>query len=547
MVLGLPEIAQSNVLVHPGVARWSEGVVVSAMREPADVPVLIVGAGPIGLLMAVGLRHFGVDCMVVEKHASTLDFPKGRRVTTRTVEIFRQWGLEAAVQDVSLPPADSLFVFEGETLLGADFQRRGLPVDDFSRSSPTRELICSQELLEPVLRERVQAEGADVRFATEVVGFTQDGDGVTAEIVEHGEPVSVRATYMVAADGVRGRTREALGVGRSGPGTFGHRVSVLVEADIEGRMKERQSAVYWLRRPLPGSLFAAVDNKSRWLFAVPYDPDNEPRESLTEHRCIGLVRGGLGDDSVELRYIGHRVWEPTALVADRYQIGRVFLAGDAAHVTTPEGGLGMNCGVADAHNLAWKLAGVLAGWGSPALLESYEPERRPHAVACADASLGPARPPNPVDGLVLGHVCESAVITNDHTAAPIPRDPIGQYLPAGRPGHRAPHLWLGSGRSTLDLFGESFVALTDPAGRQALDTAAGAARATGIPLDVRIIGAAAWHGLYGVEQGGVVLVRPDGYVAWRSIGPLSQSHELAAALRVAAGYGPGGTSLERDS
>ena len=109
----------------------------------------------------------------------------------------------------------------------------------------------------------------------------------------------------------------------------------------------------------------------------------------------------------------------------------------------PVGGLGMNCGVADAHNLAWKLAGVLAGWASPALLESYEPERRPHAVACADASLGPARPPNPVDGLVLGHVCESAVITADHTAAPSTRDPIGQYLPVGRPGHRAPHLWLG--------------------------------------------------------------------------------------------------------
>jgi 2-polyprenyl-6-methoxyphenol hydroxylase-like FAD-dependent oxidoreductase len=325
------------------------------MRKPVGVPVLIVGGGPVGLLMAVGLRHFGVDCMVAEKHASTLDFPKGRRVTARTVEIFRQWGLEAAVSGVSLPQADSLFVFDGETLLGADFQRRGLPVDEVRPSSPTRELICSQELLESVLRERAQDGGADVRFSTEVAGFTQDDDGVTAEIVGPGEPVSVRATYMVAADGVRGRAREALGVSRSGPGAFGYRVSILVEADIEIRMKERQSAIYWLRQPLPGSLFAAVDNKSRWLFAVPYDPDTEPAESLTEDRCIELVRGGLGDDSVELHYIGHRVWEPTALVADRYQIGRVFLAGDAAHITMPVGGLGMNCGVADAHNLAWKL------------------------------------------------------------------------------------------------------------------------------------------------------------------------------------------------
>jgi putative polyketide hydroxylase len=201
--------------------------------------------------------------MVAEKHASTLDFPKGRRVTARTVEILRQWGLEAAVSGVSLPEADSLFVFEGETLLGADFQRRGMRVDDVSRSSPVGELICSQELLEPVLRERVQEDGADARFATEVVGFAQDDDGVMAEVVAHGEPVSVRAVYMVAADGVRGRTREALGVGRSGPGVFGYRVSILVEADLEIRMKERQSAVYWLRQPRPGSLFAAVDNRSQ--------------------------------------------------------------------------------------------------------------------------------------------------------------------------------------------------------------------------------------------------------------------------------------------
>jgi putative polyketide hydroxylase len=121
-----------------------------------DVPVLVVGGGPVGLLMGTGLRHFGVDCLVVGKHASTLDFPKGRRVTTRTVEIFRQWGLEVAVAKMSLPQADSLFSFEGETLLGSDYRRQGLPFDDVNRTSPTRELICSQERLEPVLRERAR-------------------------------------------------------------------------------------------------------------------------------------------------------------------------------------------------------------------------------------------------------------------------------------------------------------------------------------------------------------------------------------------------------
>ena len=507
-----------------------------------EVPVLVVGGGPVGLLTAVGLRHFGVDCLVVEKHASTLDFPKGRRVTTRTVEILRQWGLEEAVGKVSLRAADSLFSFEGDTLLGDDYERRSFPFDEVKPTSPSRELICSQEHLEPILRERAVAD-ADVRFSAELVGFTQDDEGVTASVVTAGERLSVRASYLVAADGAQGRTRDALGIGRSGPGVLGHRLSILVSADLGGRMAERQSAIYWLRsstahtrQPPAGSLFIAVDNKGRWLMSVPHDPETEPRESMTEQRCLELVRSGLGDDRVEVRYLGHRFWDPTALVADRYRAGRVILAGDAAHLTTPEGGLGMNCGVADAHNLAWKLAGVIAGWASPALLDTYEPERRPHAVACADASLGPARPPNPIDGLVLGHTFESAAIIDDGTPAPVPRDPVGDYTPMARPGHRAPHLWLDSKTSTLDLFGSSFVALSDPAGKPALDRAANVAGATGVPLSAHVVDAAAWHSVYGVGPGGVVLVRPDGYVAWRSSTPPETPHLLASALRTAAGH-----------
>lgn len=507
------------------------------MSGAVEVPVLILGGGPIGMSTALGLRHLGVECMLVERHPSTLDFPKGRRVTTRTVEIFRQWGLEGAVSEVSLTPGASLFVFEGETLLGPDFQRRAFPYDVTSPSSPVRELICSQERLEPVLRQRAREDGADLRFSTELRSFTQDESAVTAEIIADSGSITVRASYLVAADGIRGVTRESLGIRRSGPGRLGHRISVLVEADIEGMMTERQSAVYWLRRPRAGSLFVAVDNKRRWLCSLPYDPVTEPKESFTRDRCLDLVRGALGATHVELQYVGHRFWEPTALVADRYQMGRVFLAGDAAHVTTPEGGLGMNCGVADAHNLAWKLAGALAGWTGPALLTSYEPERRPHAVACVDASLGPARPPNPIDGLVLGQAYRSAVVKDDGPPAPSSPDPIGKYRPSGRPGHRAPHLWLDQGRSTLDLFGTAFVALTDPPGEQALRAAAEGTRATGIPLDVHVIEARGWHELFGVEAGGTVLVRPDGYVASRTIRPPSPSQDFLAGLCVAAGRG----------
>ena len=283
--------------------------------------------------------------------------------------------------------------------------------------------------------------------------------------------VLLRAGYLVAADGGEGRTHDDLGIGRSGPGTFGHGLRVLVEADLGTRMEERQSAISWLRQPLPGSLFIAVDNKTRWLFVVPSEPDAEPGEPLTEHRCMDLVRGGLGDDSVELHYLGHRVWQPTALVADGYHSGRVFLAGDAAHVTTPEGGLGVNCGVADAHDLAWKLAGVLAGWASPRLLDSSEKSgahtRSPRRGECRPrATAQPHRRTRTRARLRISRDHE-----RPHRPADHPRP--GRRVPAaGRPGHRAPHLWLEDGRSILDLFGHAFVALTDPAGKQSLDAAA---------------------------------------------------------------------------
>jgi putative polyketide hydroxylase len=507
-----------------------------------DVPVLVAGGGPVGLSMAIGLRHVGVDCQVVEKHAFTLDFPKGRRVTTRTLEILRQWGLEQAIRDVALPPARSLFSFTGETLLGENYDRSPMPFDVAKPTSPTRELMCSQEHLEPVLRARAVTD-ADVRFSTELVGFTQDEDGVTADVVSAGQRWSVRAAYLVAADGAHGHVREALGIDRSGPGAFGRRISILFHADIAARMSERQSAIYWVEDvtpraegPLAGSVFVAVDNQQRWLLSVPFDSEEESPEGATEQRCLELVRRGLGDDSVGVTVIGHRFWDPTALVADHYSSGRVFLAGDAAHLTTPEGGLGMNCGIADVHNLAWKLAGVLAGWADPALLETYEPERRPHAVACAAASLGPARPPKPVDGLVLGYDFASAAIIDDGTPVPVRNDPVGDYTPTARPGSRAPHLWLDPSTSTLDLFGHGFVALTDPTGKPALDHAADLAADTSVKLAVHAIDDPAFPGLYGIGPGGVVLVRPDGYVAWRTRATPEDPRSLAHAVRTATGH-----------
>jgi putative polyketide hydroxylase len=257
--------------------------------------------------------------MLVERHPGTLDFPKGRRVTVRTMEAFRQWGLEAAITGVSLPRAESLFVYSGETLFAREF-RRTLQSPETTPHSPTQEVICSQDVLEPVLRERAEALGADVRFSTALTEFTQDAEGVTARLAagEGGAPTTVRARWLIAADGARSSIREALGISRTGAGVVGERVSILVEADLAARIEGRRSVISWLNKPRPGTAVAAVDNNRLWLLILPIRPEAEPAEAFTNDRCAALARAAFGDETIDLRIRGVRFWQATALVADRF-------------------------------------------------------------------------------------------------------------------------------------------------------------------------------------------------------------------------------------
>jgi putative polyketide hydroxylase len=282
------------------------------------------------------------------------------------------------------------------------------------------------------------------------------------------------------------------------------------------------------------SAFAAVDNDVRWLLITgAFSAADE--NAMTAERCLDLVRAGLGDSTVPLRLLGFRFWSSTAVCVDRFRHGRVFLVGDAAHATTPLGGLGMNCGLAAAHNLAWKLAAVIHGTASPSLLDSYEEERKPIAIRSCQASLGPARPPARVDRLVLGVRYASDAVISDQAADDPDSDDIATYLPSAAAGSRAPHMWFTDGsprRSTLDLFGRSFVVLTDATGENQGRGAIDSLNSDGIPAAIEIIDHPSWKALYGVEPGGGVLVRPDGHVGWRSSPPFDAMQVQTAARQI---------------
>jgi putative polyketide hydroxylase len=344
-----------------------------------------------------------------------------------------------------------------------------------------------------------------------------------------GRPRSLHTSWLVAADGAHSPTRLRLGVGRHGPGVVAHVVSVVIDANLRDRTADRASVLYRIGG-IPGGTLLGMDNdRDRWGLIYEYDPAVDSEESFTEDRLLGLARTAIGDPDLDVAIAGVRFWKSTALVADRFRVGRTFLVGDAAHVTTPIGGLGMNCGIGDVDNLSWKLAAVVAGWADESLLDTYEAERQPVAELTVQASLGAARPPAQTDGLVLGASYESSAVMPDGSQPAAALDPLGEYLPTGRPGHRAPHLWLDDARvvSTLDLFGEGFVLLTTPAGT-AWHTAV--QRESHIPIQVHVIDHPEWPGLYGVGPLGAVLVRPDGYVGFRAVGAPTDSNDLGATL-----------------
>ncbi|MEQ4723357.1 FAD-dependent monooxygenase [Nonomuraea sp. B19D2] len=528
-----------------------------------NVPVLIVGAGPVGLSTAVFLGRHGIRTLVVEKRGETSMLPRAPGLQARTMEIFRAAGLGKEVRALEI--GDSHPFFEGGILRVntfseiADAEVLEAPSLDGVAISPERVMGCGQDRYEVVLADKAREYGGQVRFATRLRAIEQDDDGVTAQVedVASGTVTTVRAQYLVGADGASSSVRNILGVSRTGLGTVFNALSIYFRApELEEILADRPFILCYATAGGTMTGLSRLHGRDPWLAAPIYHPDKgESPADFTDERCVEIVRTASGKPDMHVEIMAKVPWEGAQLVAERFRVGRVFLAGDAAHVHPPAGGFGANTGIHDAHNLAWKLAATLHGWAGPELLDTYHDER--HAVGAAMAQQAMVRNRirhgyatedvrnEMVDDIIitLGYRYRSQAVVTE-TPRPTLTAPLEL---AGEPGTRAPHVWLerdGERLSTIDLFWDSYVLLTGPDGGAWHEAAAKLAEHADVPLCAVRLGAEGdyvpqdddWAATFGIARDGAVLVRPDAFVAWRGGGAADAEQVLADVLgRVAGG------------
>ncbi|MDQ8728300.1 FAD-dependent monooxygenase [Bradyrhizobium sp. LHD-71] len=528
-------------------------------------PVLIVGGGPVGLTASLALSQQGVRSLLVERHPGTAILPKARGINARTMEMYRQMGLETDIRAAGMPPRFGKMILWAESLAGNEVKRltpgRGSPKNLVT--SPAANCGCSQDLLEPVLRRHAEALApGGLLFSTELTEILPTEDGVTGVLTNRvtGETGRVLAKYVIAADGAHSPLRAMIGIERTGERDIYDSVNVHCRVDLRPWVDERPAALYYIDQPDLRATFLTINGSDRWGFLVhSLSVYGFSKENLPPERCIELVRQAVGVPDLPVEVLGISFWKCSAMVADKFSAGRIFLAGDAAHETTPSGGFGLNLGVQDAHNLAWKIAAVLEGYADPSLLNSYDAERRPHATDVVKATYlnmsslkrterqsAPKLPRQEYlneQGLVFGARYKSAAVLSDGSAPPRVDDPVTEYVPSATPGCRAPHVWVehkGERLSMIDLFGRDFVLVAAPGGAAWREAASRQVTPRVVPYvigdDVVDIDNA-WMEAYGVVEGGAVLVRPDGYVAWRcrALSPKPAS-ALADALKILLGH-----------
>jgi 2-polyprenyl-6-methoxyphenol hydroxylase-like FAD-dependent oxidoreductase len=519
-----------------------------------EVPVLVVGGSLVGLTTSVLLASHGVRHMLIERHRGTAIHPRAASFHQRTMEIFRSLGLQQAVEAA----AEREFVQNG-AIISVD-ALNGKELACFYRSfnegveglSPTSRLFITQIGLEPLLRDRARELGADHHYATEMANFEQDDAGVVAVLRprDGGPERRVRARYLVAADGTRSSVRGQLGIGMAGRGSFADCVTIYFKADLRALIGDRRLSVVYVNQPglLAFFRFSITGDAGFLAVFATFDKDgtrSHVDQNLSPARCAALVRAALGAP-VEFPVAIDDVqpWSASAATATAFRKGRAFLAGDAAHLMPPTGGFGGNTGIADAHNIAWKLAMVLGGAAGPRLLDSYEPERKPQCeliveqayaryVKRVDPSLSATNLAPLLDdaAIELGSVYRSNAILDEEeeqrSASALLEDP---RKPSGSPGTRVPHIMLqrnGISVSTHDLPDTGFVLLAGTGSRDWTEAGNALAAEAGIPLKAYRIASdgdltnpdGRFEKTVGVGAQGALLLRPDGVIGWRTRGP----------------------------
>lgn len=499
--------------------------------------VIIIGGGPVGLSAAISLAYQGIKSILIEKHPTITDHPKARGVNGRSMELFRLWGLEDKMKQYQMPREAHRFTwiedFQGKELT------RVQATTDYSPYSPTENAVIAQDDVERELFKKAESLSLiDLRFSHEMIHATQDENQVTVEILDKGthQKETLSAPYLIAADGANSSLRELFNIEMEGIDNLGIFCNIYCEMDLDKYVEHRPSAGFMFTRPdVRGTFVLSKKGHKKWLIGVRIGSNpNLIKESFTDDFCMEYVKKVINDPKVEVHLINKAFWTMAALIAKQYRVGRVFLAGDAAHRLPPTGGFGMNTGIQDVHNLAWKLAMVLRNQAHESLLDTYFTERVQIAKTNTSWSINNAKRFEKIFTALANNdlvTFEEALKDQTHHINNILLD-LGfvygseyeveaNYHPSAKIGARAPHCWLlrdGKQKSTIDLYDSQFVLVCHPEARYWQD------KFHQFPCKIMTIGEQGEYldknhdflEKYEISKQGAVLVRPDGHVAWHS-------------------------------